>query len=170
MILLYQFLNLKGQEQNEVVQETGIKTISKKKKCKKVKWLSGEALQIAVKSREAKSKGEKEGYKHLNVNSYLSLNSQFIGLFSKRRMLLPPGSMWRKYVTSSKSLYDFPTWGGFLLCAPTVLITLFTITYSLFYSSVDCRVLDSCVLLTPKFPPTKSNIVPVPGKYAINID
>ena len=44
----------------DIVQETGIKTISKKKKCKKVKWLSEEALQIAVKRREAKSKGEKE--------------------------------------------------------------------------------------------------------------
>ena len=46
--------------------ETGIKTISMKKKCKKAKWLSEEALQIAVK-REAKSKGEKERYKHLNA-------------------------------------------------------------------------------------------------------
>ena len=44
-----------------------IKTIPKKKKCKKAKWLSGEALQIAVKRREAKSKGEKERYKHLNA-------------------------------------------------------------------------------------------------------
>ena len=44
----------------DIVQETGIKTISKKKKCKKAKWLSGEALKIAVKRREAKSKGEKE--------------------------------------------------------------------------------------------------------------
>ena len=49
------------------VQETGIKTIPKKKKCKKAKWLSGEALQIAVKRREAKSKGEKERYRHLNA-------------------------------------------------------------------------------------------------------
>ena len=47
------------------VQETGIKTIPMEKKCKKAKWLSGEALQIAVKRREAKSKGEKERYKHL---------------------------------------------------------------------------------------------------------
>ena len=51
----------------DIVQETGIKTISKKKKCKKAKWLSEEALQIAVKRREAKSKGEKERYKHLNA-------------------------------------------------------------------------------------------------------
>ena len=51
----------------DIVQETGIKTISKEKKCKKAKWLSGEALQIAVKRRVAKSKGEKERYKHLNA-------------------------------------------------------------------------------------------------------
>ena len=51
----------------DIVQETGIKTIPKKKKCKKAKWLSEEALQIAVKRREAKSKGEKESYIHLNA-------------------------------------------------------------------------------------------------------
>ena len=51
----------------DTVQETGIKTIPRKKKCKKAKWLSGEALQIAVKRREAKSQGEKERYKHLNA-------------------------------------------------------------------------------------------------------
>ena len=50
----------------DIVQETGIKTIPKKQKCKKVKWLSEEALQIAVKRREVKSKGEKERYTHLN--------------------------------------------------------------------------------------------------------
>ena len=50
-----------------IVQETGSKTISKKKKCKKANWLSEEALQTAVKRREAKSKGEKERYKHLNA-------------------------------------------------------------------------------------------------------
>ena len=49
------------------VQETGGKTIPKKKKCKKAKWLSEEALQTAVKRREVKSNGEKERYKHLNV-------------------------------------------------------------------------------------------------------
>ena len=54
-------------EVRDIVQETGIKTISKKKKCKKAKWLSEEDLQIAVKRREAKSKGEKERHKHLNV-------------------------------------------------------------------------------------------------------
>ena len=51
----------------DIVQETGIKTIPKKKKCKKTKWLSEEALQIAVKRTEAKSKGERERYKHLNA-------------------------------------------------------------------------------------------------------
>ena len=51
----------------DIVQETGIKTISKKKKCKKAKWLSEEALQITVKRREVKSKGEKERYTHLNA-------------------------------------------------------------------------------------------------------
>ena len=51
----------------DIVQETGITTISMEKKCKKAKWLSGEALQIAVKRREAKGKGEKERYIHLNT-------------------------------------------------------------------------------------------------------
>ena len=54
-------------EVRDIVQETGIKTIPMEKKCKKAKWLFGEALQIAVKRREAKSKGEKERYKHLNA-------------------------------------------------------------------------------------------------------
>ena len=54
-------------EVHDIVQETGIKIIPMEKKCKKAKWLSGEALQIAVKRREAKSKGEKERYKHLNA-------------------------------------------------------------------------------------------------------
>ena len=51
----------------DIVQEMGIKTIPMEKKCKKAKWLSEEPLQIAVKRREAKSKGEKERYKHLNA-------------------------------------------------------------------------------------------------------
>jgi len=54
-------------EVRDIVQETGIKTILMEKKCKKAKWLSGEALQIAVQGREVKSKGEKERYKHLNA-------------------------------------------------------------------------------------------------------
>ena len=50
-----------------IIQETGIKTVTKKKKCKKAKWLSEEVLQIAVKRREMKNKGEKERYTHLNA-------------------------------------------------------------------------------------------------------
>ena len=56
-------------EVHDIVQETGIKTIPMEKKCKNTKWLSGEALQIAVKRREAKSKGEKERYTQLNTES-----------------------------------------------------------------------------------------------------
>ena len=54
-------------EVRDIVHATGIKTIPKKKKCKKAKWLSEEALQIAVKRREVKGKGEKERYTHLNA-------------------------------------------------------------------------------------------------------
>ena len=54
-------------EVHDIVQETGIQTISKKKKCKKTKWLSEDVLQIAVKRREAKSKGGKERHSHLNA-------------------------------------------------------------------------------------------------------
>ena len=54
-------------EVRDIVPETGIKTIPKKKKCKKAKWLSQEALQLAVKRLEANSKGEKERYTHLNA-------------------------------------------------------------------------------------------------------
>ena len=67
-------IDLKDREPDElwmevcdIVQETGIKIIPKEKKCKKAKWLSEEALQIAVKRREVKSKGEKERYSHLNA-------------------------------------------------------------------------------------------------------
>ena len=54
-------------EVHDIVQETGIKTIPMEKKCKKAKWLSREAIQIAVKRREVKGKGEKERYTHLNA-------------------------------------------------------------------------------------------------------
>ena len=54
-------------EVHDIIQETGIKTVPMVKKCKKAKWLSEEALQIALKRREAKSKGEKERYTHLNA-------------------------------------------------------------------------------------------------------
>ena len=54
-------------EVHGIVQETGSKTIPKKKKCKMAKWLSGEALQVAIKTREVKGKGEKEKITHLNA-------------------------------------------------------------------------------------------------------
>ena len=54
-------------EVHDIVREAGIKTIPMEKKCKKAKWLSEEALQIVVKRREVKSKGEKERHKHLNA-------------------------------------------------------------------------------------------------------
>ena len=66
--LIYRVPDDLWREVCDIVQETGIKTIPMEKKCKKAKWLSGEALQIAVKRREAKSQGEKERYKHLNVD------------------------------------------------------------------------------------------------------
>ena len=66
----------------DIVQETGIKTIPTEKKCKKAKWLSGEALQIAVKRKEAKSKGEKERYKHLNAWSWRYSSDNFLKSFS----------------------------------------------------------------------------------------
>ena len=55
-------------EVHDIVQETGIKTIPMEKKCKKEKWLSDKAFQIAVKRREVKNKGEKESYTHLNAD------------------------------------------------------------------------------------------------------
>ena len=70
-------------EIHDIVQETGIKNIPKKKKCKKAKWLSEEALQTAVKRREAKSKGEKERYKIMTRCHDLSfLNVEFKPTFS----------------------------------------------------------------------------------------
>ena len=65
--LIYRVPDEQWTEVCHIAQETGIKTIPKKKKCKKAKWLSEEALKIAVKRRKEKSKGEKERYKHLNA-------------------------------------------------------------------------------------------------------
>ena len=66
----------------DIVQETGIKTIPKEKKCKKAKWLSEEALQIAVKRREVKSKGEKDRYTHLNADFQRIARRDKIAFFS----------------------------------------------------------------------------------------
>ena len=65
--LIYRVPDKLWMEVHDIVQETRIKTIPMEKKCKKAKWLSEEALQIAVKGREAKSNGEKERYSHLNA-------------------------------------------------------------------------------------------------------
>ena len=65
--LIYRVPDELWMEVHDIVQETGIKTIPKKKTCKKAKWLSEEALQIAVKRRKAQTKGEKERYIHLNA-------------------------------------------------------------------------------------------------------
>ena len=79
-------------EVRDIVQKTGIKTIPMEKKCKKEKWLSGEALQIAMKRREAESKGEKERYKHLNAEFHRMarkkgfLSDQCKGIEEKNRM------------------------------------------------------------------------------------
>ena len=62
-------------EVHDIVQETGIKTIPMEKKCKKARWLSGEALQIAVKRREANSKGEKGRYTNLNADKHAILKN-----------------------------------------------------------------------------------------------
>ena len=64
--LIYRVPDELWNEVCDIVQETGVKTIPMEKKCKRAKWLSGEALQIAVKRREVKSKGEKKRYKHLS--------------------------------------------------------------------------------------------------------
>ena len=69
-------------EVHDIVQETEIKTIPKKKKWKKAKWLSKEALQIAVKRREVKSKGEKERYKYLNAEFQRIARRDKKGFFS----------------------------------------------------------------------------------------
>ena len=77
-------------EVHDIVQETVIKTISKKKKCKKAKWLCEEALQIAVNRREVKSKGENERYTHLNAEFQRTARRDKIV-----KIDLPPGSMQR---------------------------------------------------------------------------
>ena len=71
-------------EVHDIVQETGIKTTPKKKKCKKAKWLSVKALQIAVKRREVKSKGEKERYTHLNAEFQREIRKPLSAISAKK--------------------------------------------------------------------------------------
>ena len=91
-------------EVHDIVQETGIKTIPMEKKCKTAKWLSEEALQIAVKRKEAKSKGENERYKHLNASSKEEIRkpSSAINVKKERKT-----TEWERLEISSRKL-DIP--------------------------------------------------------------
>ena len=87
-------------EVRDIVQETGIK----KKKCKKAKWLSEEALQIAVKRREAKSKGEKERYKHLNAEFQRTARRDMKAFFSGQCKEIEERTEWERLEISSRKL------------------------------------------------------------------
>ena len=88
-------------EVRDTVQETGIKTIPKKKKCKKAKWLSEEALQIAEK-REVKSKGEKERYTHLNAELQRIARRGKKAFFSDQCKEIEETTEWERLETSSR--------------------------------------------------------------------
>ena len=89
-------------EVGDIVQETGIKTIPIEKKCKKAKWLSEEALQIAVKRREAKSKGEKDRYTHLNAEFQRIARRDRKAFFSDQCKEIEENSKMGKTETSSR--------------------------------------------------------------------
>ena len=91
-------------EVRDIVQETVIKTIPLEKKCKKAKQLSGEALQIAVKRREAKSKGEKERYKHLNAEFQKIARRDKIAFFSDQCKEIEETIEWERLEISSRKL------------------------------------------------------------------
>ena len=91
-------------EVRDIVQETGIKTIPKKKKCKEAKWLSGEALQIAVKRREAKGKGEKERYKHLNAEFQRIARRDKKAFLSDQCKEIEETTEWERLEISSRKL------------------------------------------------------------------
>ena len=99
-------------EVRDIVQETGIKTIPMEKKCKKAKWLSGEALQIAVKRREVKSKGEKERYKHLNAEFQRIARRDKKAFLSDQRFTYYNGTISAKFDKSTGNMvyahYDYP--------------------------------------------------------------
>ena len=90
-------------EVRDIVQETGIKTIPMEKKSKKAKWLSGEALQIAVKRREAKSKGEKERYKHLNTEVQRIARRDKKAFFSNQCKEIEEKTEWERLEISSRN-------------------------------------------------------------------
>ena len=91
-------------EVRDIVQETRIKTIPKKKNCKKKKWLSEEALQIAVKKREAKSKGEKERYTHLNAQFQRIARRDKKAFLSDQWKEMEENKEWEKLEISSRKL------------------------------------------------------------------
>ena len=91
----------------DIVQETSIRTIPKKKKCKKAKWLSEEALQIAVKRREAKNKGEKETYKHLNSEFQRIARRDKKAFLSDQCKEIEEKTEWERLEISSRKL-DIP--------------------------------------------------------------
>ena len=88
----------------DIVQETGIKTIPMEKKCKKAKWLSGEALQIAVKRREVKSKGEKETYTHLNAEFQRIARRDKKDFLSDPHKKIEEKTEWERLEISSRKL------------------------------------------------------------------
>ena len=93
----------------DTVQETGIKTIPMEKKCKQAKWLSEEALQIAVKRKEVKSKGEKERYKHLNAEFQRLARRDKKAFFSDQcKEIEENNRMGRLEISSRKS--EIPRW------------------------------------------------------------
>ena len=91
-------------EVSDIVQETGIKTILKKKKCKEAKWLSEEALQIAVKRREAKSKGEKGRYIHLNAEFQRIARRDEKAFLSDQCKEIEKTTEWERLEISSRKL------------------------------------------------------------------
>ena len=91
-------------EVRDIVQETGIKTIPIEKKHKKTKWLSEEALQIAVKRREAKSKGEKERYKHLNAEFQRLARRDKKAFLSDQCKEIEENNRWERLEISSRKL------------------------------------------------------------------
>ena len=91
-------------EVHDIVQETGSKTFPKKKKCKKAKWLSEEALQIAMKRREAKSKGEKERYIHLNAEFQRIASRDKTAFLSDQCKEIEENKEWKRLEISSSEL------------------------------------------------------------------
>ena len=91
-------------EVRDIVQEIGIKMIPPKEKCKKAKWLSGEVLQIAMKRREVKSKGEKERYKHLNVEFQRIARRDKKAFFSDQCKEMRKRTEWERLEISSRKL------------------------------------------------------------------